>query len=172
MENSQAPTVSGILERKHGRKGSRLSKTAPTIMKNPMPSVGKDDRELVDVAPERVLSEEEVCASRQYPMFPNSWETVETTIGARYLLARARMRNVFVGPIEWQSLLVDVPKLGRCIVWRTWHESLQVVRIFPKGGRVIEFEKGNLLTLTPEVSAQCTFVFDQTLNDIPPWNHH
>lgn len=122
------------------------------------------------LTPEERMSEEEACSGRQHPLFPELWETAITELSRTYERARAQMRRVFQGPLLGQSLLVETPNYGRCIVWRLWGEDLQVVRVLAKGGNSIVFESGNIITIPQEEVPGCTFILDQIVTELPYWS--
>jgi hypothetical protein len=118
--------------------------------------------------PQEILSEEEACI-RDHPAFPPPWETAVTELCRRYLRTRARLRNVFVGPLQSQSLLVQTPR-GLAVTWRLWGETLQVVHASLLSESAIALEPG-VIDIPASQVAHCQFLVDRILTELPPWSH-
>lgn len=121
--------------------------------------------------PEEVLSEEEACATRQHPLFPDAWETANGELSRTYQRARARLRKVFIGPLLTQSLLVQTPG-GLAAVWRIWYGSapLQVVRVVSQSDQSVTFEPG-VVSIPENQLSDCEFIVDRIMTELPPWSH-
>lgn len=116
---------------------------------------------------DEILSEEDAC-KREHPVFLPLWETAISEISRKYLRTRARLKNIFVGSLENQVLLVETPEF-LAVVWRLWYgeQPLQVVRV-STNGNMIKFEPG-VINIPASQVAECVFIVDRILTELPPW---
>lgn len=121
---------------------------------------------LRSLQPDEILSEEAALVHRT-PV-AEAWETAETELSRTYLRMQARLRNVFVGPLFTQSLLVETPD-GLAIPWRLWGETLQIVRATRQGNTL--FWEPGVVNIPAEQVPRCRFLLDLIMTELPPWSH-